>query len=199
MIAVIEGTVLEKGRGNLVLMAGGIGWLLNCSMNTLQAAPAVGETMRCHTFLSVREDAMELFGFSTQEEKRMFMSLTGVSGVGPRTALGVLGTLSVRDLSMAIAMDDVTAISRAPGVGKKTAQRIVMELKEKVAPGDMTASAVPGQAASTTGDPVAEAMEALTVLGYTGQEARDALMRVRNQSQNTEELIRLALRSMAGA
>ena len=91
MYAFIEGEVCEKLNGCLVLLASGVGWQLNCSNNTLQAAPPVGEKMRCYTYLSVREDAMELFGFATKEEKEMFLQLTAVSGIGPKTALGVKG------------------------------------------------------------------------------------------------------------
>ena len=128
MYAFIEGQVCEKNTGELILLAGGVGYRIACSMNTLQVAPAVGETMRCHTILSVREDAMELFGFATKEEKRMFQSLTAISGVGPKLALAILGSMPLRDLNLAILMGDITALSRAPGIGKKTAQRIALEL-----------------------------------------------------------------------
>ena len=138
MYAFIEGKVCEKTGTNLVLEAGGVGYLLSCSMNTIQAAPATGEVMRCHTWLSVREDAMELFGFATKEEKATFLLLNSVNGVGPKVALGLLGSMSLRDLNTAILMDDVAALSRAPGVGKKTAQRIALELKDKVSTADLT-------------------------------------------------------------
>ena len=120
MYAFIEGEVCEKLNGSLVLLASGVGWQLNCSNNTLQAAPPLGEKMRCWTYLSVREDAMELFGFATREEKEMFLQLTSVSGIGPKTALGVLGAMPLRDLNLAILLGDVSALSRAPGIGKKT-------------------------------------------------------------------------------
>ena len=201
MYAFIEGQVCEKAGGTLVLLAAGVGWQLSCSNNTLQAAPAQGETMRCYTVLNVRDDAMELFGFATREEKRMFLQLTSVSGVGSKTALALLGAMPLRDLNLAILMGDVNALSRAPGIGKKTAQRIALELKEKVTQADVSASqagspaspALPEQA-----DHVVEAMEALTALGYSAVEARDALARVKDQSDRPEELIRLALRGMAG-
>ena len=200
MIALIEGTVEEKGRGTLVLMTGGIGWQLSCSMTTINAAPAIGSTMRCHTYLNVREDAMELFGFFSAEEKQAFLSLTSVSGVGPKMALAILGTLSTDELNRAILLEDVSGICRAPGVGKKTAQRIVMELRDKVSPATVMKAGT-NAAASTPAshDAVMEALEALTALGYTGSEARDVLMKVQGQSDDTQELIRLALRAMAGA
>ncbi len=202
MYAFIEGTVCEKTNGCLVLQAGGIGWQLSCSNNTLMAAPALGETMRCFTFLSVREDALELFGFATREEKEMFLQLTSVSGIGPKTALGVLGAMPLRDLNLAILLGDVNALSRAPGIGKKTAQRIALELKDKVSQADVSAaaagSAAAVPAASMAADCVAEAIEALTALGYSSTEARNAVSQVRDQSDKPEELIRLALRAMAG-
>ena len=202
MYAFIEGTVCEKTNGCLVLQAGGVGWQLSCSNNTLMAAPALGETMRCFTFLSVREDALELFGFATREEKEMFLQLTSVSGIGPKTALGVLGSMPLRDLNLAILLGDVNALSRAPGIGKKTAQRIALELKDKVSQADVSAaaagSAAAVPAASMAADCVAEAIEALTALGYSSTEARNAVSQVRDQSDKPEELIRLALRAMAG-
>ena len=202
MFAFIEGVVCEKTNGCLVLQAGGIGWQLSCSNNTLMAAPALGETMRCFTFLSVREDALELFGFATREEKEMFLQLTSVSGIGPKTALGVLGAMPLRDLNLAILLGDVNALSRAPGIGKKTAQRIALELKDKVSQADVSAaaagSAAAVPAASMAADCVAEAIEALTALGYSSTEARNAVSQVRDQSDKPEELIRLALRAMAG-
>lgn len=115
MYAFIEGRVCEKTTNSLVLEAGGIGYQLNCSMTTLQEAPPMGEKMRCYTYLSVREDAMELFGFATKEEKQLFLSLTGISGVGAKTALGLLGAMPLRDLNLAILLGDVNALSPAGG------------------------------------------------------------------------------------
>ena len=200
MYAFIEGQVCEKAGGELVLLAGGVGYSLSCSMTTLQAAPPIGETMRCYTWLSVREDAMELFGFATREEKQMFLSLTSVSGIGPKTALGVLGSMPLRDLSLAILLGDVTALSRAPGIGKKTAQRIALELKDKISQADVNAPDAPGSSAAVplTADNVSEALEALVALGYTSTEARNALSGVKDKDAPVDELIRLALRAMAG-
>ena len=201
MYAFIEGEVCEKLNGSLVLLASGVGYQLNCSNNTLMAAPALGEKMRCWTYLSVREDAMELFGFATREEKEMFLQLTSVSGIGPKTALGVLGSMPLKDLNLAILLGDVNALSRAPGIGKKTAQRIALELKDKISQADVSA-AVPAQSASAapalSPDAVTEAIEAMIALGYSSTEARNAITAVRDQTDKPEELIRLALRSMAG-
>ncbi len=201
MYAFIEGQVCEKNANTLVILAGGVGYLLNCSMTTLQAAPITGETMRCYTWLSVREDAMELYGFATKEEKQLFLSLTSISGVGPKMALGLLGSMPLRDLNLAILLGDVTALSRAPGIGKKTAQRIALELKDKISQSDVEApSGVTAAAAASPlkADNFAEAIEALTALGYSSVEARNALSGVKDKDAPVDELIRLALRSMAG-
>ncbi len=201
MYAFIEGQVCEKNTGELILLAGGVGYRIACSMNTLQVAPAVGETMRCHTILSVREDAMELFGFATKEEKRMFQSLTAISGVGPKLALAILGSMPLRDLNLAILMGDITALSRAPGIGKKTAQRIALELKDKISQADVDASGMPAGASPVplaATDNVTEALEALIALGYSATEARNALAQVQDSASTVDQLIRQALRAMAG-
>ena len=201
MYAFIEGQVCEKNTGELILLAGGVGYRIACSMNTLQVAPAVGETMRCHTILSVREDAMELFGFATKEEKRMFQSLTAISGVGPKLALAILGSMPLRDLNLAILMGDITALSRAPGIGKKTAQRIALELKDKISQADVDASGTPAGASPVplaATDNVTEALEALIALGYSATEARNALAQVQDSASTVDQLIRQALRAMAG-
>ena len=202
MYAFIEGEVCEKLNGSLTLLAGGVGYLLNCSNNTLQAAPSLGEKMRCYTFLSVREDAMELFGFASREEKELFLQLTSVSGIGPKTALGLLGSMSLRDLNLAILLGDVNALSRAPGIGKKMAQRIALELKDKISQASVSAHADEGapvaSAAFTEADSASEAVEALIALGYSSTEARSAVSQIRGQADTPEDLIRLALRAMAG-
>ena len=200
MYAYLKGTVADKGQNELVLDVQDVGYLLFVSMTTLQETPPVGKTMKLFTYLSVREDAMELFGFATREEKQMFLSLTSVSGIGPKTALGVLGSMPLRDLNLAILLGDVTALSRAPGIGKKTAQRIALELKDKISQADVNAPDAPGASAAVplTADNVSEALEALVALGYTSTEARSALSGVKDKDAPVDELIRLALRAMAG-
>ena len=117
MYAHIEGTVSEKNADSIVIDAGGVGYEISASATTLSSCPPTGERAKLYTYLSVREDAMELFGFRTREEKRMFLRLIGVSGIGPRTALGVLSALSVHDLSVALVTGDAQALARAPGIG----------------------------------------------------------------------------------
>lgn len=200
MFAHLDGIVADKGPGMLVIDCHGVGYLLSVSGSTLSQAPAVGERMKCYTFLSVREDAMELFGFATREEKRMFQQLTSISGVGPKLALAILGSMPLRELNLAILLGDVTALCRAPGVGKKTAQRIALELKDKLGQFEVSGStaASPAAAMPAAADNFAQAIAGLTALGYTPGEARDALSKVENKDAPVDELLRLALRSMAG-
>lgn len=197
MIAFIEGKVAEKNPGELVLNAGGVGFSLMCSSATLSAAPGTGESWRCYTVMNVREDAMELFGFATKQEREMFRRLCTVTGVGAKTALGVLSALPMRELSVAIVTGDVTALSRAPGIGKKTAQRIVLELKDKVEQQDVSvpAGGAPASAPATSAEQ--EALAALQALGYTAAEAARAVSAVRGQAETTDRLIMLALRQMS--
>ena len=116
MYAFIEGVVEHKTTGELVLSAGGVGYQLLCTQAALSAAPPRGEMMRVYTWLSVRQDAMELFGFVSPEEKSMFLRLTGVTGIGPRTALGILAAMPLSDLTLAIMTGDISMVSRAPGI-----------------------------------------------------------------------------------
>lgn len=199
MISFLKGTVAEKGHQELVLDVNGIGFGLLCSMTTLQEIPGKGESTKVYTWLNVREDAMELFGFATSEEREMFQKLISVSGVGPKSALAILGSMPLRDLSLAIVTGDTTALSRAPGIGKKTAQRITLELKEKVTENDFE-STPSGNAvySPVQEDAVTEALAALQALGYSAPEAAKAVSAVRGQSDSANELVRLALRGMAG-
>ena len=191
MIAFIEGKVAEKNHGELVINAGGVGFSLLCSNATIAAAPEKDKTFRCYTVMNVREDAMELFGFASKLEREMFKKLCTVTGVGAKTALGILSALPLRDLSIAIVTGDVTALSRAPGIGKKTAQRIVLELKDKVEQQDISAPA-----SAPVGSAQQEAQAALQALGYTAAEAARAVNLVRDQAATVDQLIMLALRQM---
>lgn len=199
MYAYLKGVIADKGQNEVVVDVGGVGYQLSCSMTTLQEIPPVGESMKLYTYLSVREDAMELFGFATKEEKSMYLRLLSVSGIGPKVALSILGSMPLRDLTLAIVTGDITALSRAPGVGKKTAQRLALELKEKVDQSDLDAA--PQGSGSYTPiqeDAATEALAALQALGYTAAEAAKAISQVRGQSDSANELVRLALRNMAG-
>ena len=200
MFYYLSGTVAHIEPYLAVIDCGGVGFACRTTSYTLSALKK-GDKGKLFTYLNVREDAMELFGFASKEEKRMFLALKGVSGVGPKMALALLGSMPLKDLNRAILLGDVTALSRAPGIGKKTAQRIALELKDKVSQEDVSAAAgaaSPAMAQAMTADCVTEALEALQALGYTPGEARAAIQSVRDQSDKTDELIKLALRSMAG-
>ena len=200
MYAFIEGEVCEKAAGSLVLLAAGVGWQLICSNTTLQAAPPLGQKMRCHTFLSVREDAMQLFGFLSKDDLEMFRLLLGVSGIGPRGALGILSVLNADDLRFAVLSDDAAGISKAPGIGKKTAQKVILELKDKLDLADAFEKkqehAQQGSVKETGTE--SEAVMALTALGYSNSEAFRAVRSAEEKEPgtDTEGLIRLALKEL---
>ena len=198
MIAHIQGIVSEKNTDNCVIDVSGVGFELSVSSSTLSQLPKLGESAKLYVYMAVREDAMELYGFFTKEEKKMFLRLISVTGIGPRTALGVLSALSVHDLSVALVTGDAAALARAPGIGKKTAQRLVLELKDKVDNDDLT-----GKGTQTTFVPAAksaeaEAIEALMALGYASNEAAKAVSEVAGQADTTGEVVRLALRRLGG-
>ncbi len=197
MISHIEGRVAEKRAGELVIDVNGVGFLLLCPASTVAAAPAAGETFRCYTHFSVYDGGMDLYGFASKEDREMFRRLCSVSGVGSRTALGVLSTLSLRDLSLAILTGDAASIARAPNVGKKTAQRIILELKDKVDQQDVDMGGAPA-AAALNPDAVQEAVQALLALGYSGTEAQRAVNAVRDKADTADMLILLALKGLGG-
>ena len=197
MFSHFEGIVAEKQMGYIVVDCGGVGYLLQVSNTTLSAAPAVGEKMKLYALLSVREDAMELFGFATREERAMFERLRAVSGIGPKMAMQVLSALPLRDLSIALAAGDANALTRVPGIGKKTAQRLVLELRDKVDESMLTGSSAAASAAPIAGNAASEAIEALMALGYSSGDAAKLVSRVADQSDRADELVRLALRQQS--
>jgi Holliday junction DNA helicase RuvA len=195
MYAHIEGIVSEKAQDAIVLDVHGVGYLLMVSAATLAIAPAAGEKLKLYTILNVRDDALELFGFYSREEKGMYERLRSVSGVGPRTALSILSALSVREISIALVTGDANALTRAPGIGKKTAQRLVLELKDKVADAELAGTDISPAAAAQNG-PEAEAIAALISLGYASAEAARAVSRFAGQTDKADELIFLALKGL---
>ena len=201
MIAFLNGTIAAKGQSEVLMDVGGIGFQASCSTNTLSTLPQKGEACLLWIYMSVRDDGVDLYGFSSQEEKRMFLRLTGISGIGPKTALQILGCMPLKDLTLAIMTGDTAMLARAPGIGKKTAQRIALELKEKVTEADLEnlhlEKAVTAAELKLT-DAVNEAVQALVSLGYTSSEAARAVSAVSAQSDDAGELIRLALRDMSG-
>ena len=202
MIALIEGTVYEKTASEVLLMSGGIAFRLLCSLNTISSVPSTGQPCSLYSHLIVRDETIELYGFLTRDERDLFLSLISVSGVGPKSAICILGSLPIADLRLAILTGDVSQLSRAQGIGKKTAQRITLELKDKLAKEALSYdadSADYGVSAldSAAKDALSEAMLALKSLGYSPMEAADAVKNVKEQADTSDELIKLALRYMA--
>jgi holliday junction DNA helicase RuvA len=168
VIASVRGEVLSRRPGDVVVEASGVGYRLSVSSETLSAVPRVGERATLHTHLVLRDDGMHLYGFSTEAERELFLMLIGVQGVGPKVALAVLSGGAPRELLNAIASGDTARFQAVPGIGKRTAERIIVELREKVA-GKATDDIVVRRTASD--DPRTLAREGLLGLGFTPQEA----------------------------
>lgn len=193
MISGVRGPIVGKYPGIVLIDLHGLIIRVLTSQTTFEAIGEVGEQVELHTHLRVREDEMSLYGFLGLEELQLFELLMTVSGVGPRVALSALSTYSPRELQEAIASEDVGALSQVPGIGKKTASRIILELRGKL-PEPVEAAGAGFSAADT------EALEALQALGYTGAEARDALAQVeRSEGQTPEDRVFAALQLLARA
>jgi len=171
MIAYVKGILTVKHPGEVVIEAGGIGYQLFIPVSTFERLPPTGNELLLHTYQHVREDALLLYGFLTSEEKDFFLSLTDVSGVGPRLALGILSGAKVSELRNAVESEDITFLSRIPGLGKKTATKLVFELKGKLPLGD---SAAPTPASVLYED----ALSALVNLGYRRTDSETALAKL---------------------
>ncbi|HIZ11061.1 MAG TPA: Holliday junction branch migration protein RuvA [Candidatus Eubacterium faecavium] len=199
MIYSLTGELAYIGDQFLVIECGGVGFKCFTSLNSAKTAGKVGEKIRLFTYLSVKEDSLDLFGFKTENELNAFKMLISVSGVGPKAAVSVLSELSADKLALAVAAGDVKAITKANGVGKKIAERIVLELKDKMAGAAFggTESNAAAAAASVEDDsPAAEAVAALVALGY-GRSDAAAVIGAMDQSLPADELIRLGLRQLA--
>jgi Holliday junction DNA helicase RuvA len=182
-----------------VLDVGGIGYEVEAPMSTFYELPSQGEEVTLHTHLVVREDAHTLFGFATQRERSLFRELIKVSGVGPRLAVGILSGISVDEFHRCIEARDVAALTRVPGIGRKTAERLTVEMRDRLklltsGPGAGT----PGHVSAGGDSPQAEAFTALVALGYKPAEITRLLQNVESSVNSTEELIRHALRAAAG-
>ncbi len=195
----LNGTLALIEAGNAVIDCGGVGYMCCVSARTEQKLSGnIGKTAKLFTYLSVREDAMELFGFADKEELSTFKLLISVSGVGARTALGILGAVSPEKIAYAVSVGDVKAI-RAPGVGPKIAARIILELKDKMAKefgGDMPFSdtASEGNTPLPKGNKLTEACTALMALGYTRAEAEGMMRKINCAELSVEDIIREALK-----
>ncbi|HEY1712155.1 MAG TPA: Holliday junction branch migration protein RuvA [Solirubrobacteraceae bacterium] len=189
MIALISGKVAVRRGDHVVVDCGGVGYRLAVSAETLKHVPAVGRDVVLHAHLIVRDDALALYGFSSEEERELFLMLLGVQAVGPKVALAVLSGAPPRELLRVVAAGDAARLQAAPGVGKRTAERIIVELREKVG------ATLPEDSitVSRSDDPATLAREALLGLGYNANEI-DALLDGAS-GDSTEELISHALRS----
>ena len=196
MIAHVDGTVVEKRDGSVVLDVNGVGYLLHVSATCLAALPP-GERVRLRSYLHVREDALDLFGFATEDEEGVFRALVEVKGVGPRAAQKILSGIPARDLAQAVAHGDVARLTKVPGVGKKTAERLVVELKDKLLALARAAGPAPVRAAGGLLDQLAAA---LVNLGYKPALAEQVAERLRGQAEGKalEELLREALKVIRG-
>jgi len=190
MIGRLAGTLVEKAPPQLLVDVGGVAYEIDVPMSTFYNLPAVGEPVTLLTHLVVREDAHLLYGFLTREERSTFRLLVKISGVGPRTALAILSGLSVAELSQAVAMQEGGRLVKVPGIGKKTAERLLLELKGKL--GDAVTAPQQQPGASAQGD----VLQALVALGYSDREAAAALKAL-PPDVSVSEGIKLALRALA--
>ena len=192
MIGRLAGTLLEKNPPSILVDANGVGYEIDVPMSTLYNLPAVGERVTLLTHLVVREDAQLLYGFASAPERQAFRELIRISGIGARTALAVLSGLSVAELAQAVTLQEGGRLTKIPGIGKKTAERLLLELKGKLG---AELAAAPG-AAPAAGDAGADIVHALVALGYSDKEAMLALKQV-PAGAGVADGIRLALKSLA--
>lgn len=190
MISFLRGEVAARGAGWVEIDVGGVGFHVLVSGHAAQGLPAPGARVLLPTVLVVREDGFQLFGFRDEEERAAFSSLMGVAGIGPRLALAILTKMRPAQLAAALEREDLAALTRVPGVGRKTAQRLVLELRGKLA-GDAPETAEPAPTPA-----IAEAQAALVALGYSSADAQAAMASVDAQETDVAQLVRTALRQL---
>ncbi len=191
MIGSLRGRLAGKVPPHLVVECGGVGYELEAPMSTFFGLPDAGAEVFLHTHLVVREDAHVLYGFSTVEERALFRSLLKVSGVGAKIALGVLSAMSVRDFARCVRQEDVAMLTKIPGIGRKTAERLIIEMRDRLDRGGPALTVV-GRAVAS--DARAEAFDALIALGYKPSEVQRLLGKIEVSGKSAEDIIRLALR-----
>lgn len=199
MIAFVKGKIEDLSEENVVIDIGGVGVNVKISAGTFNLLPGIGGEVKLYTYTSVREDAFILFGFLTRDELELFKKLITVNGIGPKGGLSILSVMSADELRFAIVSGDGTAIARAPGIGKKTAERVILDLRDKISLEDtlihrkMQVSGAAGQDSHA----VNEAVEALTALGYSASDALQAVKKVApDKNMDVETLLKLALKNM---
>ena len=195
MITSLHGIIAEKEPTRLVLDVGGVGYEVFIPLSSYEKLPAIGESCRILVCENIREDAYQLFGFITEDERKMFLLLTNVSGIGPKTALGVLSALSISEIKNAVVNGDVERLHSVPGIGSKLAQRIIVELRDRISEGQ--AKGVPGRLTGIDETKIHDALLALSALGFKQNEARKMIQHVLSApdagSLCAEEIIRRAL------
>lgn len=201
MYAYIKGILAELEEDRIVVETGGIGYNIFTPGQTFQYLPSIGEEVKIYTYLNVREDAMLLYGFLTKDDLQVFKLLLGVNGIGPKGALAILSVMTTDDLRFAVLADDAKAISKAPGVGAKTAQRLILELKDKLKLEDAfalkTEHVQQGVQTHARGAKN-EAIEALVALGYSSSEALKAINGIEiDEDTDVEDILKAALKNMA--
>lgn len=201
MIAFIRGIVADMTESSIILEAGNIGYEIFMTSSAMDRLLRTGEEVKIHTHFHVREDAMQLYGFLSKDDLQMFRLLLGVNGIGPKAALGVMSGITPDELRFAVLSDDVKTISKAPGIGKKTAQKLILELKDKLKLEDAFElklaheHAVEGSASVHDGHQ--EAVEALVALGYSNTDALRAVRQVTDvDAEDVEAVLRAALKNL---
>lgn len=195
MLAYLRGILAIKNNENVVVDVGGVGYSLQVPYSTYQLLPEINQEVKIYTYMAVREDNVSLFGFFSLEEKRVFEQLISVSGIGPKLAVGVLSDIAPADFSLAVITDDVNRLVKVSGIGKKTAQRIIIELKDKLKAEDAISEiSLPTNVDIKTGE-IEEAVSALQVLGYPNKEAVSMVASVAREGMKVEEIVKLALKN----
>ena len=198
MIARLAGILSEVGAGFAVVDVGGVGYLVHLSQLTQASLPARGEKVALRIFTHVREDALDLFGFAAEEEEAVFRALLGVKGVGPRAAQNILSGIEARELAQAVAAGDVVRLTKVPGIGKKTAERLVVELRDKLV--TLARAGGGGRPAAAEAEPLEQLRAALVNLGYRPPQAEGAVESLRDAADGKplDELLREALKRLRG-
>lgn len=201
MFAYLKGTVIDISEDNLILEVGDIGYNIKISATTAGNLPSVGSKVQIYTYTCVREDSFSLYGFLTRDDLELFKLLITVNGIGPKGGLGILSALTAEQLRLAILSQDAKTIAKAPGIGAKSAQRILLDLKDKVSLEDSLYTkevhACEDGRTSALSSAATEAVEALTALGYSGADALRALNQVEGKdSMDVETLLKAALKKM---
>ena len=194
MISFITGTIEEKSENGIVINCNGLGYEVQTSTATLATLPLVGEECKIYTYLQVKEDGLSLFGFTTVDERELFYKLISVSGVGPKMAITILSGMNISDLIVSILKEDTTALSRIKGLGKKTAERVCLELKDKLTP--VGGVLIEDNAIQIDENVLDDACEALISLGLSKNEALRLARQNANEHSTAEEIIASVLRNM---